>query len=61
VPIPGQPPDMTRVPPGCAFHPRCPFVLERCRVERPLLRPSAGGGRFACHVDIPSPAEAVHG
>jgi oligopeptide transport system ATP-binding protein len=65
VPIPGQPPDLTRVPPGCAFHPRCPFVLERCRSERPLLRPAEGlpsdGGQFACHVDIRRPAEAVHG
>jgi oligopeptide transport system ATP-binding protein len=61
VPIPGQPPDLTRVPPGCAFHPRCPFVLGRCSVVRPELRESGGGGRFACHVDIPVPAEAVHG
>jgi len=35
-------------PPGCAFHPRCPFVIERCRRERPTL--AACGDQFAaCH------------
>ena len=34
-PIPGQPPDLTRLPPGCAFAPRCAFVMDRCRAERP--------------------------
>jgi oligopeptide/dipeptide ABC transporter ATP-binding protein len=33
--IEGQPPDMARLPPGCAFAPRCPDVMERCRVEAP--------------------------
>jgi oligopeptide/dipeptide ABC transporter ATP-binding protein len=40
-PIPGQPPSMIAVPPGCAFHPRC-FLSEgraRCREEVPDLRP----------------------
>ena len=31
----GQPPDPSAPPPGCAFHPRCPKVLERCRSEAP--------------------------
>jgi oligopeptide/dipeptide ABC transporter ATP-binding protein len=33
--IEGQPPDMARLPAGCAFAPRCPHVMDRCRVEAP--------------------------
>jgi oligopeptide/dipeptide ABC transporter ATP-binding protein len=36
-PIEGQPPDLTRLPPGCAFAPRCAFVVERCGREAPPL------------------------
>jgi oligopeptide/dipeptide ABC transporter ATP-binding protein len=36
-PIEGFPPDMVHMPPGCAFHPRCPFRTERCQVEGPPL------------------------
>jgi oligopeptide/dipeptide ABC transporter ATP-binding protein len=38
-PIEGQPPDLTRLPPGCAFTARCAFRVERCPVDRPPLRP----------------------
>ena len=34
--IPGQPPDLSDPPSGCAFHPRCPHAFERCREEAPL-------------------------
>jgi oligopeptide transport system ATP-binding protein len=47
--IPGTPPNMARMPPGCAFSPRCAYAQERCRSERPVL----ADGR-ACHRD---PAE----
>ena len=33
--IEGQPPDLAALPPGCAFAPRCPKVMDRCRVEAP--------------------------
>jgi oligopeptide/dipeptide ABC transporter ATP-binding protein len=33
--IDGQPPDLAAPPPGCAFHPRCPKVMDRCRREDP--------------------------
>ena len=51
-PIPGQPPSLINLPPGCAFHPRC-FLSggrERCRTDVPELR-GAGGPehRSACH------------
>jgi oligopeptide/dipeptide ABC transporter ATP-binding protein len=36
-PIPGQPPDLSRLPPGCSFAPRCPYVIERCRTDVPPL------------------------
>jgi oligopeptide/dipeptide ABC transporter ATP-binding protein len=35
--IEGSPPDMMRLPDGCKFHPRCPFVVDRCRREEPDL------------------------
>jgi oligopeptide transport system ATP-binding protein len=37
LPIEGQPPDLARLPPGCAFAPRCAKAMDRCRVERPAL------------------------
>jgi peptide/nickel transport system ATP-binding protein len=36
--IPGQPPSLINPPPGCPFHPRCPFAMPRCREETPPLR-----------------------
>lgn len=34
-PIPGTPPDLLHMPPGCAFHPRCELAVDQCRHERP--------------------------
>ena len=45
--IDGAMPRLDSIPPGCAFHPRCPRVFERCRVERPELL-EAGTSRAAC-------------
>jgi len=33
--IPGTPPDLITPPPGCRFHPRCPYAFDRCSVEQP--------------------------
>jgi len=33
--VPGSPPSLSELPPGCPFHPRCPHVLDRCREEMP--------------------------
>src|SRR5712691_2230463 len=49
VPIDGFPPDLARPPQGCAFAPRCPFVVDRCWTEDPALMPAAGGQASACH------------
>ena len=35
--IPGSPPDLMRLPPGCSYAPRCPFAIEACRREEPAL------------------------
>jgi peptide/nickel transport system ATP-binding protein len=45
--IEGAMPRLTAIPPGCAFHPRCPQAIERCRIERPELE-SAAATRAAC-------------
>src|SRR5499427_4340894 len=46
-PIPGQPPDLSRLPGGCSFAPRCAFRVERCVVETPPLRPIGGAGHVS--------------
>ena len=46
--IPGQPPDMARLPAGCAFAERCPYAFDRCRRERPPLLPTGEETRAAC-------------
>ncbi|HXJ36064.1 MAG TPA: oligopeptide/dipeptide ABC transporter ATP-binding protein [Candidatus Eisenbacteria bacterium] len=48
--LPGEPPSPVAPPPGCAFHPRCPFAIERCRVDVPELVAGRGGHAVACHV-----------
>jgi oligopeptide transport system ATP-binding protein len=48
--IPGQPPNLQRLPPGCAFSDRCPRVFEPCRSQRPPLAPFAPGRMKACHL-----------
>jgi oligopeptide/dipeptide ABC transporter ATP-binding protein len=49
VAIPGSPPSLIAPPPGCPFHPRCPFAESRCRDTRPPLS-AVGPGHFsACH------------
>ncbi len=46
-PIEGQPPDLTRLPPGCAFAPRCAFRVERCAREVPPLAPIGAPGHVS--------------
>jgi peptide/nickel transport system ATP-binding protein len=47
--IPGIVPSLREPIQGCAFAPRCPHAVERCRVEAPPLRAVAGGHTAACH------------
>jgi peptide/nickel transport system ATP-binding protein len=55
----GDPPSPVDVPSGCAFHPRCPFAHERCRVEAPALARRADGRFAACHLDDAAPAALI--
>jgi oligopeptide transport system ATP-binding protein len=48
--IPGQPPNLQRLPPGCAFSDRCPRVFDLCHRERPPLATFAPGRMKACHL-----------
>ena len=43
--IPGSPPDLRALPSGCSFHPRCPWAMERCRKETPVLTRLDDSGR----------------
>ncbi|MCL4495623.1 MAG: ABC transporter ATP-binding protein [Firmicutes bacterium] len=40
--IPGHPPEITRLPSGCAFHPRCLYAKDECRMSPPILKLYAG-------------------
>jgi len=47
VPIEGQPPDLARLPAGCAFAPRCVYRVARCEAEAPVLAPAGAAGHVA--------------
>ncbi|KUI08622.1 peptide ABC transporter ATP-binding protein [Mycolicibacterium acapulense] len=48
IPIPGAPPSMAALPPGCPFAPRCPLAIDDCRAAEPELLPmDSGPGHFA--------------
>src|SRR4051812_37325613 len=48
IPTPGHPPSLINPPSGCAFHPRCPYVMDTCLVNQPPLREVAAGHGSAC-------------
>ncbi|TMR97463.1 ABC transporter ATP-binding protein [Nonomuraea basaltis] len=48
VPIEGNPPSPSALPPGCPFAPRCPMKVDMCDDEEPPLTPFAGGRHVAC-------------
>ena len=50
-PIKGELPSPLAPPPGCAFHPRCPKAMARCKVEAPVLRTLQPGHTSACHLN----------
>lgn len=49
VPIEGTPPSLVHLPGGCAFHPRCTYARDICRVEQPSLMDAQDGHLSACH------------
>jgi oligopeptide/dipeptide ABC transporter ATP-binding protein len=46
--IPGQPPDLSALPPGCTFHPRCPYAMDRCGTEEPTEQRLDDGATVRC-------------
>ncbi len=50
--IPGQPPDPSALPTGCAFHPRCQAAQKQCREQTPVLREISPGHWNGCLIDI---------
>jgi peptide/nickel transport system ATP-binding protein len=70
VALQGEVPNPASPPPGCYFHPRCPFTIDVCRTEAPALRAVASGHLARCHradeltldgigpVDLPARADA---
>ena len=61
MPIPGAPPDLSKLPPGCPFAPRCAYATEDCLSERPPLQPVGMGRQSACihHATLAKPGEQV--
>jgi len=53
--IPGRPPDILNLPPGCSFAPRCSYATEKCHQERPELEATENEGHFfACWNPLPA-------
>jgi peptide/nickel transport system ATP-binding protein len=65
--IPGLPPSLLNLPPGCAFAARCPYAFDRCRVETPVLQSVTPLQKAACHLypehtilpPVPEPADLL--
>jgi oligopeptide/dipeptide ABC transporter ATP-binding protein len=55
IPIEGLPPDLTRLPTGCSFAPRCAWAIERCLTDDPVLAPVSPGVRV-----VTSGPDATH-
>jgi oligopeptide/dipeptide ABC transporter ATP-binding protein len=52
-PIPGTPPSLISLPSGCAFHPRCPYVMDQCLTQVPPLRQVEATGRHLSACFLP--------
>ena len=51
-PIEGLPPDLSRIPKGCPFHPRCGYAIDRCGNDEPQLEVVSGIHRKSCWVEV---------
>jgi peptide/nickel transport system ATP-binding protein len=56
-PIPGAPPNLSNLPKGCAFAPRCTRTVDRCTAEAPQLVGIGPGRAVRCHLAVPIAAE----
>ena len=57
--IPGQPPDLATLPPGCAFHPRCLQALPRCAIEEPPEVQVGGSWSARCWLAEPQGSDSA--
>ncbi len=57
--IPGLPPDLTNLPQGCRFAPRCPRATDQCRAEEPPLSGEDPTHLFACWHPVDGPVKAA--
>ncbi len=60
-PITGQPPSLIHLPPGCKFHPRCAYVMDRCLTEEPRLRRVGADFAHSSACWLPTEAAGVGG
>ena len=60
-PITGQPPSLIRLPSGCAFHPRCAYVMDKCLTDQPRLAPVSDDGRHLSACWLPASAAGLAG
>ena len=59
IPIPGAPPNLAKLPPGCPFAPRCNYVTIACKLEQPALQAISSTRLTACiHFDKLEPVNA---
>jgi oligopeptide/dipeptide ABC transporter ATP-binding protein len=56
--IKGMPPDLDRLPSGCAFRPRCPYAIDKCATDIPPLEEKESGHMAACWVEVGKPRKA---
>jgi len=57
----GERPDPSNIPPGCRFHPRCPFVMDICRKEAPSPVIISEGHWVSCHLEKGRPLDETEG
>lgn len=60
-PITGQPPSLIRLPSGCAFHPRCLYVMDKCLTDQPRLAPVSDDGHHLSACWLPATAAGLAG
>ena len=58
--IPGQPPNLARLPSGCAFHPRCAYAMPRCIEEEPADRSVGAEWKARCWLTAQEPAKEAY-
>jgi len=59
--IPGQPPNLAQLPPGCAFHPRCAYAMPQCSAQEPADHRSLRIGRRGAGCSISRQRKSMPG